>query len=65
MDNEPIQKKELQLNHVKNRLLILSPSVKAGMEREAKKTDFEALEDKSIGKGGFGCVWKVRHTSYN
>ena len=61
MDNEPIQKKELQLNHVKNRLLILSPSVKAGMEREAKKTDFEALEDKSIGKGGFGCVWKVRH----
>ena len=31
------------------------------MEREACKTDFESLEDKSIGKGGFGSVWKVRH----
>ena len=50
-----------QLNKVKNRLLILSPPVEAGLEREACKTDFEALEDKNIGKGGFGCVWKVRH----
>ena len=33
----------------------------AGLEREACKTDFESLEDKSIGKGGFGSVWKVRH----
>ena len=50
-----------QLNKVKKRLLILSPPVEAGLEREACKTDFEALEDKNIGKGGFGCVWKVRH----
>ena len=56
-----IKKKEPQLNKVKNRLLILSPPVEAGLEREACKTDFEALEDKNIGKGGFGCVWKVRH----
>ena len=53
--------KQLQLNDVKNRLLILSPTVKAGLEREACKADFEAIEDKNIGKGGFGCVWKVRH----
>lgn len=53
--------KKPMLNEVKNRLLILSPTVKAGMEREACKGDFEAIEDKNIGKGGFGCVWKVRH----
>ena len=53
--------KQLQLNDVKNRLLILSPTVKAGLEREACKADFEAIEEKNIGKGGFGCVWKVRH----
>ena len=49
------------LNKVKKRLLILSPAVAAGLEREGCKTDFESLEDKSIGKGGFGSVWKVRH----
>ena len=49
------------LNKVKKRLLILCPAVAAGLEREACKTDFESLEDKSIGKGGFGSDWKVRH----
>ena len=55
------QQRKLQLNPVKHRLLVLSPTVKNCLEREANKDDFEALEDKNIGKGGFGCVWKVRH----
>ena len=49
------------MNNVKNRLLILPPSVSSGFEREACKEDFESLEDKCIGEGAFGSVWKVRH----
>jgi len=48
-----------QLNKVKKRCLILSPTVNAGLEPESKITDFE--KDKEIGKGGFGLVWKVTH----
>ena len=61
LDDTNVNKNHRQLNKVKNRLLILSPPVDKGLEREACKADFEALEDKNIGKGGFGCVWKVRH----
>lgn len=50
-----------QINNIKNRLLFLSPTVKEGLERECNKDDFEALDDKALGKGGFGHVWKVRH----
>jgi len=49
------------INNIKNRLLILSPTVSEGIERESNKDDFEALDDKALGKGGFGHVWKVRH----
>lgn len=47
------------LNKVKNRLLILSPTVKSGLERECNKTDFNQEGGRPIGKGGFGEVWKV------
>ena len=47
------------LNKVKKRVLILSPTVNAGLEPESKITDFE--KEKEIGKGGFGLVWKVIH----
>ena len=48
------------LNKVKNRVLILSPTVNAGLEREAVMSDFDK-DPREIGKGGFGQVWKVVH----
>lgn len=59
MENKPI------LNKVKQRCLVLSPTVKECIEREANKTDFYREGDKPIGKGGFGEVWKVVHKSTN
>ena len=55
----------LKLNKVKDRLLILSPTVRAGLERECNKTDFYREGEKFIGKGGFGEVWKVVHKQTN
>jgi serine/threonine protein kinase len=49
------------LNKVKKRVLMLSPTVEAGLERECNKTDFYREGDKAVGKGGFGEVWKVTH----
>ncbi len=48
-----------KLNKVKQRCLILSPTVNAGLEHEGKISDFE--KEKEIGKGCFGLVWKVIH----
>ena len=53
--------KRPQLNQVKERLLILSPTVQAGLEREGNKRDFYREGDKCIGRGGFGAAWKVTH----
>jgi len=53
MDKKPV------LNKVKNRLLILSPTVKDCLERECNKNDFIQEGGRPIGKGGFGEVWKV------
>lgn len=53
------------LNKVKKRLLMLSPSVAAGLERECSKSDFFREGDKAIGVGGFGEVWKVIHKATN
>ena len=54
-----------ELNKVKERLLILSPTVKRGLERECDKADFYRCDDYYIGKGGFGEVWKVNHKKTN
>ena len=48
-----------QLNKIKKRCLILSPTINAGLEPESKISDFE--KEREIGKGGFGLVWKVIH----
>lgn len=53
--------RNLNINKLKNRLLMLSPSVTAGLEKECCKADFYRQGDKAIGKGGFGEVWKVVH----
>ena len=46
---------------MKNRYLKLSPKVALGLEREPCKEDFESFEDKCIGEGTYGSVWKVRN----
>ena len=56
-----IAKKIQIINNVKKRYLILPPRVAAGLEKELCKNDFESLEDKCIGRGTFGSVWKVQH----
>jgi serine/threonine protein kinase len=53
------------LNKVKKRLLSLSPTVAAGLERECNKSDFFREGDKAVGVGGFGEVWKVIHKATN
>ena len=55
--------KNIVLNKIKNRLLMLSPTVQAGLEAECTKADFYRHGEKAIGKGGFGEVWKVVHKS--
>eukprot|EP00359_Climacostomum_virens_P005659 CAMPEP_0204915614 /NCGR_PEP_ID=MMETSP1397-20131031/13574_1 /ASSEMBLY_ACC=CAM_ASM_000891 /TAXON_ID=49980 /ORGANISM="Climacostomum Climacostomum virens, Strain Stock W-24" /LENGTH=713 /DNA_ID=CAMNT_0052087731 /DNA_START=29 /DNA_END=2170 /DNA_ORIENTATION=- len=45
----------------RERLLFLSPSVASGAEREPQVSDFESLDNKALGEGAFGEVFKVRH----
>ena len=39
----------------------MSPSITSGEERECRNDDFESIASTSIGAGGFGKVFKVRH----
>ena len=50
-----------KLNFVKKRILFLSPSVASGYENEPSKADFETQTGSTIGVGGFGKVYKVKH----
>ena len=50
-----------KVNHIKSRILFLSPSVMRGEERECRKDDFESISNSNIGVGVFGKVYKVRH----
>lgn len=51
------------LNHVRERVVGLSPTVKNGLERECTKEDFNLEMDNCIGKGSFGEVFKVNMNS--
>ena len=57
--------KNTNINTIKNRILPLNPKVSSGLEKELCKNDFETLQDKCIGNGTFGSVWKVRHKTTN
>ena len=57
--------KNTNINAIKNRILPLTPKVSSGLEKEFNKNDFETLQDKCIGNGTFGSVWKVRHKTTN
>lgn len=49
----------LQLNSVKERLIMLSPTVQGGVDRELTTNDFEILGN--LGIGAFGKVYKVKN----
>jgi len=59
ISNKPV------ITKLKQRLLFLSPTVKACLEPECQKADFSTDGPKALGKGGFGEVWKVFHKKTN
>ena len=59
--NESTNENNIYINNIQNRILSLSPTVKAGIERECTKDDFYSEDNKEIGRGGYSHVWKVSH----
>lgn len=50
-----------KVNHVNDRVLNFSPSVLRGDHNEYNSSDFELVNYKIIGEGGFSKVYKVKH----
>ena len=59
--NESTNENNIYINNIQNKILSLSPTVKAGIERECTKDDFYSEDNKEIGRGGYSHVWKVSH----
>ena len=58
----------LQINHsikIKTFISPIRPNFLALNQNKYNKNDFETLQDKSIGSGTFGSVWKVRNKKTN
>ena len=54
------------MNEISNkRLLFLPPGVRKGKEREPKCEDFICFQQKPLGQGAFGEVFKVQHKISN
>lgn len=47
------------LNKVSERMILLSPTVEGGLEREPNTKDFEI--EKALGAGAYGKVYKCKH----
>ena len=61
LTTEDLIPSEQKLNKIRRRLIILSPTVELGFERECCNKDFYRENEKPIGIGAFGKVWLVKH----
>ena len=61
LTTEDLIPSEQKLNKIRRRLIILSPTVELGFERECCNKDFYRENENPIGTGAFGKVWLVKH----